>query len=540
MTRLPILGLGVFASLLLALASPAAAQTTWAVASQPELLAALSGASSGDTIRLTANITLTADLPAVQTDLTIDGSGHTLSGNGQYRGLIIGDLSVVAAPLPVSVSILNLTLANTVASGGAGASSFDGGGGGGGGLGGAIFVADQATVALSGVSVTGAGAVGGSGGAASGVPGPGIGGSGTGQVGVGGFGGSAATSGGYGGGGGGTLIGNFAGGSAFAGGAGSMIGGGGGGAGLGGAIFVQTGGALTVTGPLSVNGNSVTGGAGGPGAGNGAAYGGGVFLGGFGTITFAPPSGASVSVGDTIADAEGASGIPGAGSWGLVKDGAGTLILSGANQYSGGTCVDAGTLSVTSDANLGTPGSSLGLSGTSTLAITGSNTFARDLILDGSPSLAVASGTSANWAGSILDSEMPAALVVTGGGTLRLSNPQNLFSNGLTIAGNTTVEFASEGALGAPGQGVQLGNASSAGTLRLIGWNRELGSQLHARRYRRGHVRRDGGRTALTRRSGQRFGRARKGRRRNARACGRERLHRWHPGCGRHAAGRRG
>ena len=41
------------------------------------------------------------------------------------------------------------------------------------------------------------------------------------------------------------------------------------------------------------------------------------------------------------------------GSAGLTKDGAGTLVLSGANTYSGGTKVSAGILSVSSDGNFG-------------------------------------------------------------------------------------------------------------------------------------------------------------------------------------------
>lgn len=59
--------------------------------------------------------------------------------------------------------------------------------------------------------------------------------------------------------------------------------GGGGGAGLGGALFVQQGGNLTLAGPLTVNGNTVTAGAGGSGGGgsgggNGSAFGSGLFL----------------------------------------------------------------------------------------------------------------------------------------------------------------------------------------------------------------------------------------------------------------------
>ncbi|WP_261171494.1 autotransporter-associated beta strand repeat-containing protein, partial [Bordetella pertussis] len=42
-----------------------------------------------------------------------------------------------------------------------------------------------------------------------------------------------------------------------------------------------------------------------------------------------------------------------AGAGRLVKEGAGTLALGGTNTYAGGTVVEAGTLRVARDANLG-------------------------------------------------------------------------------------------------------------------------------------------------------------------------------------------
>jgi autotransporter-associated beta strand protein len=288
---------------------------------------------------------------------------------------------------------------------------------------------------------------------------------------VGGSGGLNPTGGGYGGGGGGFLGSGVPGG--FGGGDGSTAGGGGGGAGLGGAIFVQAGGTLTVAGPLTINGSSVAAGLGGPGATDGSAYGAGMFLGGFGDITFAPGAGQTVTIADVIADADGASGLIGFGSRGLFKDGAGTLVLSGANQYSGSTTVLDGTLSINSDANLGVPGSSLFLAGPSTLELTGSNTFARDLFLDatnGNPTISVGSGVSATWSGVIAE-EVPSGLRVTGGGTLSLNNAANSFASGLFVVGNSTVQFSQDAALGAAGSGVQLGDATSGGTLRLTSGN---------------------------------------------------------------------
>src|SRR5262245_28622629 len=51
------------------------------------------------------------------------------------------------------------------------------------------------------------------------------------------------------------------------------------------------------------------------------------------------------------------------GTGGLIKAGAGTLTLTGTNTYTGGTAINAGTLAVTTDANLGAASSGLTLGG---------------------------------------------------------------------------------------------------------------------------------------------------------------------------------
>jgi hypothetical protein len=63
------------------------------VNSDASLRSAITSAGSGDTITFTSNITLAADLPAAQTDVTIIGNNQTLSGNNQFRGLFIGAFS---------------------------------------------------------------------------------------------------------------------------------------------------------------------------------------------------------------------------------------------------------------------------------------------------------------------------------------------------------------------------------------------------------------------------------------------------------------
>jgi outer membrane autotransporter protein len=117
---------------------------------------------------------------------------------------------------------------------------------------------------------------------------------------------------------------------------------GGGGAGLGGAVFVQQGGALALAGSLIVSGNTVIGGSRGGNAQRGNGYGSGFFLQGNGSLTFSLGAGQTQTISDAIADQTGVVGS--GGSWSLTKNGAGTTILTGANSYSGGTTINAGAL----------------------------------------------------------------------------------------------------------------------------------------------------------------------------------------------------
>ena len=139
---------------------------------------------------------------------------------------------------------------------------------------------------------------------------------------------------------------------------------------MGGALFVQEGGSLNLAGPLTIDGNSVTGGGvldGGAGATGGSAFGSGIFLqGNGGPLTFTPGAGETQTVANDIADQTGSGGT---GTWGLAKSGAGTLALSGVNTYSGATTVSAGTLLVNSPGSIASPvtvnsGGTLGGTGT--------------------------------------------------------------------------------------------------------------------------------------------------------------------------------
>ena len=332
--------------------------------------------------------------------------------------------------------------------GGGGASDGDGAGGGDGGSGG-------------GSGTGGNGGYGGGGGGASfGIVG-----------GDGGFGGGGAGGGiaGYGGGGGGTtdavaLAGAFGGGD---GGASSSGAGGGGGAGLGGGIFLSRGGSLLIAGSFTVNGNSVAGGPGTAGGANGQGFGSGIFLAGSGALVFTQAAGRTATVSNSIADEIGVFGsVPGAGEWALYKDGAGTLRLTAANAYSGGTYVIGGTLAIASEAGLGT--GIVAVRNSSRLRLTSGGLFSRMLFLDGVPTIEVPGGTSAAWNGPIFEEELPAGLAVAGGGTLTLGNNTNFFTLGTTVTGGSTLVVSAEGALGPVG-GLTLGDATSTGALGIAG-----------------------------------------------------------------------
>ncbi|WP_342711424.1 autotransporter domain-containing protein [Bradyrhizobium sp. B124] len=245
---------------------------------------------------------------------------------------------------------------------GAGGASGGGGGGGVMGIGTSSAGGGGGIGGGAGTTTGGLSAGGGAGGF-----GGGGGGSNNSAGGTGGFGGGGGSvrcfgdpgKGGFGGGGGGAsgnsgqTCGNLGGFGAGNGGNDSQ-GGAGGGLGAGGAVFVEGGGTLNVSGAFTVNGNSVTGGAGGVGAGNGSALGTGMFLQGNGTLTFSPAAGQNQTVSDIISDQTGSGGTGvNAGSWSLAKTGLGTLTLTAANTYSGGTTVSGGLVNFNAANNFG-------------------------------------------------------------------------------------------------------------------------------------------------------------------------------------------
>jgi autotransporter-associated beta strand protein len=471
-------------------------------ASQSTGLAGGGGAGLGGALFVASGATVTAINVSISSSQAVGGGGGTSQWGGQNAGAAGGGMGGNAGDgggggLGVGAdggsqgggANGNPGIALSLAGGGAGAGTGAGAGGASGGGGGA------------GAS----GSLGGGGGGIGASPGSGAAG---GNGGFGGGGGSSVNNqpymcqycnlglnggnGGFGGGGGGGFNGN-GGAGGFGGGGGSISGSdtapagysdgpggfgggaggdnqeagqssGGGGGGMGGAIFVQAGGGLTLAGRLTINGSQVAGGGGGQNGTAGSAFGAGLFLQGDGSVTFSPGAGQTQTVSDSIADQTGSGGSgSNAGSYSLKKSGAGTLVLSGANTYAGGTTVSAGVLQIGNGGTSGTIGTgpvtdngavvfdrsdsttyagvisgsgSVTQAGPGTLILTGNNSY--------SGATTVSAGTLQIGAGATSGSLGTGA--VTNNGAIVFDRPDNV-TVGAAISGSGSVTQAGSGVL---------------------------------------------------------------------------------------------
>ena len=396
--------------------------------------AVLTGGGFARGLFVYAGTVVIADLTISDTT-ALGGSGGIGQSSGGGGGMGAGGGLFVAAG--ATVALTGVLFANNTAQGGAGGTDWGGnpigglaGGGGmigfggglstnallvtqingGGGLGGGggnhNVTADPSAYAgivpgipqvESGHYSIGAG--GGSGGAYTGGGigastrngGFGGGGAATGTGGFGGGAGAAGASGGFGGGGGGN--GNAAG---FGGGAGqigapmrtltgynysgyypapvySTVPGpavGGGGLGAGGNVFVQQGGVLAI-GAGGLTGGTAIGGASSGGQ-SGAGLGSAVFLQGNELLLLDPPAGHTLTIAGSIADEAGSvPGVTGSGT--IAVAGTGTVILSAASTYTGGTAIDGGTLLLANAQAAGSGTIFLAPAGGATLEIAGAS-----------------------------------------------------------------------------------------------------------------------------------------------------------------------
>ncbi len=153
------------------------------------------------------------------------------------------------------------------------------------------------------------------------------------------------------------------------------------------------------------------------------------------------------------------------GSGSLTKSGSGNLTLSRTNLYTGDTNVTGGTLSISSDANLGN-GGKVNLAEGTTLSFTTGGTYTHDVTVTGDP-IFDTNGNTVIENGQITDGGSPPSgeVVVTGGGTLVLGNANNSYSGGTKVIEGSTVSINNNGDLGALTGGLTLGDTTTSGTL---------------------------------------------------------------------------
>jgi autotransporter-associated beta strand protein len=472
-----------------------------------------------------------AQLQAANTGVIVNitGNSQTINGASAFQGIQVAGTN---APT-VNISNLALTNTAALGGSGQNGSngffsnslSYGSGGGGGGGLGagGGLLVGSGANVTIAAVTFTNSAAAGGAGGnggvAQNGASDPvnggngGAGGAGnnggasggggvagtgghTGTQGTGGAAGTAFGDGGGGGGGSGTLnatqytnnnnggAGNAGGGlggqggdgvtnNQGSGGPGADGGSGGsGGAARGGAIYVVNGGTLTVL-DSPISGSAVTAGAGGNhgtglgqnsvGGSNGiagAAQGSGIFL--DGVMVNVGVSGGIVAYADTIAGT-------GFNNTAINKTGAGMLVLSGTNTFTGNVNITAGTVSISSAGNLGSLGNDVVISDGGTFATTATMTLASGhaFQIAGMSTIDVASATTTTLQGIISGG---GALNKNGAGTLLLSATDTY--TGGTNVNNGTLRAGSAGAFGAS----TAFTVAAGATLDLNGFDRTFGA----------------------------------------------------------------
>jgi fibronectin-binding autotransporter adhesin len=209
--------------------------------------------------------------------------------------------------------------------------------------------------------------------------------------------------------------------------------------------FTQSGGTLTVGGILKSGGNAAT------------ISGGNLTTGGSSDLVLrADQSGDSLTVSDTITSST---------TGGVTKSGAGTVILTQSNAYTGTTTVDAGTLRMGNSSALGSTsngvavnGGTLDLNGNS-LTAGGLNGAGGTILGDGTVTLTLNGGGTyagviANGTGTLSLSQTSGTLILTGA---------NTYTGGTTLTGASTLQLGNGGATGSlpAADNVSLGSGSA-------------------------------------------------------------------------------
>jgi fibronectin-binding autotransporter adhesin len=122
-----------------------------------------------------------------------------------------------------------------------------------------------------------------------------------------------------------------------------------------------------------------------------------------------------------------------AGSGGLTKSGLGTLVLGGANSFTGGLSVTGGALSIGADDNLGDASNTIAFGNGTEFDFTSSFTLDHAITVSGDPTFDVAAGQTVTDSSTISDGGTPGDVVKSDSGTLVLDGV-NTYTGGTEVA----------------------------------------------------------------------------------------------------------
>ena len=186
-----------------------------------------------------------------------------------------------------------------------------------------------------------------------------------------------------------------------------------------------------------------------------------------GAITLTGPQ-AVIRVGDGSAAGAGFVATINAalsGSAQLVKTDAGTLVLGGTNNYTGGTAINGGTLQIASDASLGAASGGVSFDG-GTLATSATLTSNRTVALAGTGTIATANATTFTLAGALSGT---GALTKAGAGTLLLTGDSSGYAGATHVAAGTLAVTGALGGTMTVGSGARLEGTGSVGAVTNFG-----------------------------------------------------------------------